>query len=195
MQYITTKLLDREDILLILMALVGSTRQIHANKQGHQGLVCGERKGEGLHQECSTKDKEGSVGRMAKFMVAISHGRNAIECFQYKGNINGELFSQFVRGKFPHFFMKGNNQKGKQFLQDEDPSQNCKMSQEAMNKIPYRLLMIPPRSPDLNPMENIFHLVGVCLRKYAIMKKIKRETYEQFCNRVLTHFITFHPIL
>ena len=44
-QCITTKLLDREDILLILMRLVRSTRQIHNNKQGHQGLVCGERKG------------------------------------------------------------------------------------------------------------------------------------------------------
>ena len=64
-----------------------------------------------------------------------------------------------------------------------------------MNKIPYRLSMIPPRSPDLNPIKNIFYLVGIFLRKDAIMKKIKRETYKQFCNRVQTHVTTFHQIL
>ena len=120
---------------------------------------------------------------MAKFMVAISHDRGVVECFWYEGIINGELFLQCVRDRFPHIFSKANNQKGKLFLQDGDPSQNCKMSQEAMDKISYRLLMISP-SPDLNPIENIFHLVGVCLRKDAIMKKVKIETYEQFCNRV-----------
>ena len=70
-----------------------------------------------------------------------------------------------------------------------------KMSQEVMNKVPYILLIKPLRSPDLNPIKNIFHLVGIFLRKGAIMKKIKRETYKQFGNRVLTHFIAFHQIL
>ena len=167
------------------MELFGPTKQIYANKQGHQGLICGERKGEGLHQKCSTKDKkEGTGGRIAKFMVAISHGRGVVQSFRYEGNINGELFSQFLRDRFPHIFSKGNNEKGELFLQTEEPSQNCKMSQEDIDKIPYRLFMILPRSSDLNPIENTFRLIGVCLRKDAIMKKIKRETYEQFCNRV-----------
>ena len=80
-----------------------------------------------------------TVGHMAKFMI---------EFIPYDGNINGEFFSQFVRDRFSYFFRKGNNQKGKLFLQDEDPSWNCKMSQEAINKIPYRLFMIPPKSSD-----------------------------------------------
>ena len=73
-----------------------------------------------MHQKCSTKGKkEGIVECMAKFMVVISHGRGVIQCFPYEGNINGELFSQFVRDRFSHFFSKGNNRKGKLFLQDE----------------------------------------------------------------------------
>ena len=73
--------------------------------------------GEGLHQECSTKDnKEGTVGCKAKFMVSISHGRGVVKCFQYERNIKGQLFLQFVRDKFPHFFSKGYNQKRKLFL-------------------------------------------------------------------------------
>ena len=35
---------------------------------------------------------------MPKFMI---------ECFPYDGNINGELFSQFVKDRFSHFFQEG----------------------------------------------------------------------------------------
>ena len=70
------------------------------------------KRGEGLNQECSAKGrKEGSGGRMAKFMVAIAHGKGVIECHHYEGNINGETFSQFIRDHFPTMFVRGNNKK------------------------------------------------------------------------------------
>ena len=153
-----------------------------------------EEKGRG-RVACSTKDKEkGTGGRMVKFVVAFFHGRGMIECFRYEGNINEELFLQFVRDRFPHVFSKRNNQKGKLFLQDGGTSNNCKMSQESMDKISYRLFMTPSRSPDLNTIENIFHFIGMCLRKDGFMKKIKRETYEQFCNCITNTLQTFHQI-
>ena len=46
------------------------------------------------------------------------------------------------------------------------------------------LLKIPPRSLDLNPIENIFHIVSKKLEKDAVEKNITRESYEQFCERV-----------
>ena len=121
-------------------------------------------------------------------------------CFRSLSGTGFPIFSaRGIIGKESCFckmnFSKGNNRKGKLVLQDEDSSQNCKMSQEDLNKIPYRLSMILPWSPDLNPIRNIFYLVGIFLRKDAIMKKIKRGTYKPFCNRVLTHLITFHQIL
>ena len=92
--------------------------------------------------------------RVAKFMAAISHGRGVIECFWYEGIINGELFLQFVKNRFPHIFSKGNNQNGQLFLQDGDPSHNFKMSEKSMDEIPCRLFKITPRSPDLNHIWN-----------------------------------------
>ena len=130
-------------------------------------------------------------GKERRNWRTLYHERDVIECFRYEGNINGELFSQFVRDRFPYIFSKGNNQKGKLFRQDGDRSWNFKMSQQAMDKIRYRLFMIPPRSSDLTPTESIFHIVGVCLRKDAIMKRIKRETYEQFCNYVTSTIHNF----
>ena len=103
--------------------------------------------------------------------------------FLYGRNITGELFSQIVRDRFSHILRKGNNQKEILFLQDGDSSQNTKMSYEAMDKIPFRLFRISPQSLDRNPIVNVFHLFSECLLKDGI-KKIKRETYEQFCNRV-----------
>ena len=45
---------------------------------------------------------------------------------------------------------------------------------------------IPPLSPDLNPIENIFHTVRRQLKEDALAKEITKETYGQFCSRVKT---------
>ena len=52
-------------------------------------------------------------------------------------------------------------------IQDGDPSQNSAMACAAMDRANCELLKIPPRSPDLNPIENI-KLVSDALRKQAI---------------------------
>ena len=72
----------------------------------------------------------------------------------------------------------------KLWIQDGDPSQNCKSAREAWKALGATLLKIPPRSPDLNPIENIFHLATRELNKETVDKKISRETFEQFSFRV-----------
>ena len=46
------------------------------------------------------------------------------------------------------------------------------------------MVPIPARSPDLNPIENIFHTVRKALKENAIAGRIEKESYEQFCRRV-----------
>ena len=41
------------------------------------------------------------------------------------------------------------------------------------------LLKIPPRSPDLNPIENIFNIVSRKLEKDALGGAITRESYAE----------------
>lgn len=43
---------------------------------------------------------------------------------------------------------------------------------------------IPPRSPDLNPIENMFHMVRRQLKDDALEREIKHETYKEFSERV-----------
>lgn len=150
------------------------------------------KKGDGLKREYTAKGKkEGCEGRMARFMVAICHGKGVIKCHRYEGKMNGEKFKEFVQGHFPEMFKMGNNSRGKLFLQDGDPSQNSKVVMDAVEKIPCQLFSIPPRSPDLNPIENIFHLAGKALKKDALNRNIVKETYEQFTDRIKHTLLNF----
>ena len=53
------------------------------------------------------------------------------------------------------------------------------------------MFAIPARSPDLNPIENIFHLIRKELRKEALDFRITQETYAQFCKRVAKKIRSF----
>ena len=74
------------------------------------------------------------------------------------------------------------------FLQDGDPSQNSAVAYEALDSIGASMIAIPARSPDLNPIENIFHLVKQNLRKEATVKKITNENYDSFVRRITSAF-------
>ena len=150
------------------------------------------KKGEALKRENTAKGKkEGVGGRMARFMVAIAYGKGVIGCHQYQGNIDGEKFAQMIKDNFPELFAKSANPIRKLFLQDGDPSQNSKLARDTMESLGYSLFSIPARSPDLNPIENTFHLIGKKLRKDAIDLKLEQETYEQFVRRVKRTVLDF----
>lgn len=70
------------------------------------------------------------------------------------------------------------------WLQDGDPRQNSKVARQAWEKLGCEMFGIPARSPDLNPIENIFHTVRKQLKQDAIDRQIEKETYVQFCKRV-----------
>ena len=143
------------------------------------------KKGESLHRHCTTKGKkEGVGGRRASFMCAIAYGHGFIEAYQYQNKVDGEMCKQFIQDRFPDMFANSPNPHGKLFLQDGDPSQNSALARQAMDAVGCRLFSIPPRSPDLNPIENCFNNIRRQLRQDAIKMKITKETYPHFCRRV-----------
>ena len=58
------------------------------------------------------------------------------------------------------------------FVMDNDPCQNSKIAKAALENIGTNISKIPPRSPDLNPIENIFHNVKRAWREEALMNHI-----------------------
>ena len=116
-------------------------------------------------------------------VVAIAHNKGVIKCHQYFGPINSEQFSDM--------FKTFANPKGKVFPQNGDPYQNSKSACETMDSAGFRLFKIPPRSPDLNPIQNTFHLIGKQLKKDAITKTLEHETYEKFSRKAKKGVMTF----
>ena len=143
------------------------------------------RKDEGLSMYCTTSGtREGVGGRVAKFMVSIAYGKGVTMCHEYKPTLNGTSFSEFLLKHFPPCFKNSANPEGKIFLQDGDPSQNSKLAMDVLAEIGGNKFAIPPRSPDMNPIENLFHLTKKKLKSDAIENKITKETYTEFVTRV-----------
>lgn len=151
-------------------------------RKPHDGLTF-ERTARGSH--------EGTGGRVAHFICAIAYNRGMILADQYDGRMNGEKFAAFIDKVFPRLFQESSNPQGKLFLQDGDPSQNSKKAKVAMEKIGADIFKIPPRSPDVNPIENTFHSVKEKLRDDALSFKITHENFENFserCKKTLLEF-------
>ena len=141
------------------------------------------KKSEGLKLYCTGKgQKVGSGGKVVHFMVAISYGCGVINCEQYE-KMSGEFFKSYVRKNFKNMFVDSCNPSSKLFLQDGDPSQNCKAAQQIWQSYGCELLQIPARSPDMNPIENVFNIAETKLKEQAVRNNITKETYEQFVVR------------
>ena len=127
---------------------------------------------------------EENRGKVAHFFVAIGYSKGVLLCEQYFGRLNGKMFADFIRDEFPKTFSNSVNPSGKIFLQDGDPNQNSGLARVEMYKVGARKFTIPPRSPDLNPIENIFNLVKKNLNEDAITNNIVWENFAQFSARV-----------
>ena len=148
--------------------------------------------GEGLIHTAKGK-KEGSGGKTANFFVAIAFDKGVISCEQYHCKLTGTMFAEFVKEHLSDVFKNSANSRGKLFLQDGDPRQCSKVARDAMDQLGCRMFAIPPRSPDVNPIENIFHLVRKKLQDDALKRKITKETFAAFSERI-KHTIKTFPL-
>lgn len=159
--------------------------QARAPKAREWRLPC-----EGLEYTSKGK-KEGATN--INFMVGISYGKGVVLCEQYQGTITGKKMKAIVENHFPEAFKKSCSPTVKRFLTDGCPRQNCKMALKAYRDVGAKVCRIPPRSPDMNPIENFFHLVVRKLDLQAIQGNITRETKEEFAERVKSTMLNFPP--
>lgn len=167
---------------------------VHKTNPQDQGSVPRARiwrkRSEGLKPQCTTKgSKVGYGGRVVHMMVGISHQKGVIKCQQYE-KMSGDYFATFIRKHFNSMF-EASGKSERLFLQDGDPSQNSKKALNAMEEVGANLLKIPPRSPDVNPIENFFHLLDTQLKQDALDKGITKESFEKFALRVKKTALNF----
>lgn len=145
------------------------------------------KKKEGL-QVTAKGCKQLAGGRRVHLIVAIAYSKGVILKVPYE-KMNGSFFAVFVREHLNITFAKaGPKTNGRRlFIMDNDPSQRNRAAQMALKDIEREFQEIPC-SPDLNPIENIFHQVKRYLENQAISKRITKESFEEFQSRVLRAF-------
>lgn len=148
------------------------------------------KKNEGLNFNCTAKgQKEGCVN--VNFMVGISYTKGVVLCEHYQKSITGQKMEDIIKNAMPDALEKSIDPNGRRILQDGCPRQNCKKAKKAFEEIEALIFKIPPRSPDLNPIENFFHLVTKKLKRQVIENKIEAETKAEFKERVKNTMLNF----
>ena len=132
--------------------------------------------------------KEGSGGRVLKLFVAISFNEGVTACHPYEKE-DAQFFENYVKANFASFYRKADKGPSCLWLQDGDLSQNSTGVKKALRELKAELLSIPPRSPDLNPIENLFNSVRWDLSQQALSQNITHESYDEFQSRVITTFL------
>ena len=74
---------------------------------------------------------------------------------------------------------------------DGCPRQNSKVAKKAMQNINTIVMAIPAKSPDLNPIENIFAQVSMILQNQAMEQNITKEIFSEFSAKVKDTLIRF----
>ena len=153
---------------------------------------CFRKKSEGL-----SNTAKGSVcgtgGKYVRVIACISHQKGVVWASTYE-KMSGLTFATFVRQNFNTIFERCGKESQDVYiwLQDGDTSQNSKEAREAMQEVHANVIQhIPPRSPDLNPIENVFNVVKKQLKDEAIEKNIENESKEEYEKRVLSALLNY----
>lgn len=142
------------------------------------------KKSEGL--TVTTKgSKDLAGGKRLHLMVAISYGRGVVLAEPYE-KMNADFFARFIRRHFPNLFeIAGKGEEdNKIFVMDNDPSQTSTKAMAVLADLGYAMQKIPPRSPDLNPIENIFHLVRKRIDAQVRANNVTHQTWDEFKQAV-----------
>ena len=77
----------------------------------------------------------------------------------------GRYFESFIDQHFERLFQAAGKGDRRLWIQDGDPSENSALARAAVQRAYSKLMKLPPRSPDLNPIENIFPIAAKILKK------------------------------
>ena len=89
-------------------------------------------------------------GKKVDLLVCISHGKGVCLVEKYD-KIDGRYFTSFVQRQFFKLFAQNSKTPKKLWIQDGDPSQNCKSAHLAWEELGANLLKIPPQKPRSQP--------------------------------------------
>ena len=120
--------------------------------------------------------------KTVRYLVGITYGKGVSMCVEMAATITGVYYAHVIAlGHFEEGLTEA-----RIVLQDNDSRQNEKANAlKAFERKKIRLERIPPRSPDVNIIENLFANVKRQLNSAAKEQKLKYETEVAFKARVV----------
>ena len=111
--------------------------------------------------------------------------RGGTDIVIFEGKMNAPLFCQVLEsGLYP--FLQSKFPDGHRFQQDNDPKHTSRMAKQWMEDHNVNWWHTPPESPDLNPIENLWHELKEYVRrvKKPSNKEELIEAIREFWSRV-----------
>ena len=145
-----------------------------------------------MHNE---RKQEPARGRRVYVLVGVKFGVGVTLVKTYK-HMTREYFAEFVKNDLGQALKRGkvSDRKArdmKYFVMGNDPCQKSTAAKSEIQEIAVNVVEIPPRSSDLNPIENVFHKVRRQLRKQALEQKHVNENFAAFEKRVVASLKNF----
>ena len=116
--------------------------------------------------------------------MAIAYNKVVIPYEQYFTKLSGGTMVYTTREHSPSMFERSANTGAKPFFQDGCPIQNSVATERVYDEVESFVLCITLRSPNVNRIENAFHLVNKEIQKDTIKRNITEETFTSFSQRV-----------
>ena len=135
----------------------------------------------------------GTGGKYVRVITCISYNKGVVWASTYE-KMSGLTFANFVRENFNTIYERCGKSSSDVYiwLQDGDKCQNSKVARDAMKEVHANTIQhIPPRSPDLNPIENVFNVVKKQLKDEAINNNIESESKDEYEKRVISALLNY----
>ena len=87
------------------------------------------------------------------------HTSGVVLCAEYLGSVTGQKVADIVNDHFENAFSMSVSPRGRRVLMDGCPRQHSKLACKAFDARNAKIFKIPARSPDLNSLENFFHMI------------------------------------
>jgi transposase len=144
------------------------------------------KRGQGL--ECTRKGTKEGV-KNVRLLIGIGYNKKVCLRVVAPHRMNGQQYADLINKKH---FNKGLGP-SRTIIQDNDPVQNSALACKAFKKQKIKLFPIPARSPDVNVIENLFHIAKKHLNKDALSNQLHVESEEEFLERIGA-FLDNYPI-
>ena len=115
-------------------------------------------------------------------MVGMTYNEGVTMCVPLRKKMSGAYFAEII-DKHLTKALDASCNRSRRILQDGCPCQNSRQARRRLDRRNIKLLKIPPRSPDLNPIENLFNQIRGVIKKSSLNGHITRETREEFTER------------